>query len=407
MFLSGEFHDQRSLVSYSPWGHKGSDRAEQAGQCLEEQVRPLTASTLWGLGPRTSSLNTPRSLWENSRPHLGPSDSESMPYQVIHVYLKEREALTWVTLPFTWQVERPRTGGHSLAQVKGVQSDSPCVNGLPPGPGPYPWAMVLHLVFYFPNWGSCFPVTQKWAGKGRGQRRWGRRGDGKKVCLPSFLCSAQESHWKGEEGNLEPWVARRGASPEAWPLVLSTESRISETQASGSLPALYTASSGLTQITSRWAGTWDTLLQSTHLDKRLLKRQNTEKLEGTKNITACMRSRGKFMDKIQKDQKSNCYFWRARSKNKVWEAKLECRAGYCACPLHSAPPKGWANHLSHQPDPWTHPLPSPHIKNQLAHPAQGAGKGTCYFFSIPPVSAGATIKLCLNFLSGLWSISID
>jgi len=39
-----------------------------------------------------------------------------------------------------------------------------------------------------------------------------------------------------------------------------------------------------------------------HLDKRLLKQQNTEKLEGTKNITACMRHRGKFMDKIQKDQ---------------------------------------------------------------------------------------------------------
>lgn len=32
----------------------------------------------------------------------------------------------------------------------------------------------------------------------------GGGGDGKKVCLPSFLCSAQESHWKGEEGNLEP-----------------------------------------------------------------------------------------------------------------------------------------------------------------------------------------------------------
>ena len=46
------------------------------------------------------------------------------------------------------------------------------------------------------------------------------------------------------------------------------------------------------------------MLQSMHLDKCLLKQQNTEKLEGTKNITACMLSRGKFMDKIQKKHKN-------------------------------------------------------------------------------------------------------
>ena len=28
-FLPGEFHGQRSLVHYSPWGHKESDRTEQ------------------------------------------------------------------------------------------------------------------------------------------------------------------------------------------------------------------------------------------------------------------------------------------------------------------------------------------------------------------------------------------
>ena len=27
--LYGEFHGQRSLVGYSPWGHKGSDTTEQ------------------------------------------------------------------------------------------------------------------------------------------------------------------------------------------------------------------------------------------------------------------------------------------------------------------------------------------------------------------------------------------
>ena len=28
VFLSGEFHGQRSLVHYSPWGHKESDMTE-------------------------------------------------------------------------------------------------------------------------------------------------------------------------------------------------------------------------------------------------------------------------------------------------------------------------------------------------------------------------------------------
>ena len=28
VFLPGEFHEQRSLVGYSPWGHKESDTTE-------------------------------------------------------------------------------------------------------------------------------------------------------------------------------------------------------------------------------------------------------------------------------------------------------------------------------------------------------------------------------------------
>ena len=29
VFLPGEAHEQRSLVGYGPWGHKGSDTTEQ------------------------------------------------------------------------------------------------------------------------------------------------------------------------------------------------------------------------------------------------------------------------------------------------------------------------------------------------------------------------------------------
>ena len=34
VFLPGESHGQRSLVGYSPWGHKESDTTEQLTLCL-------------------------------------------------------------------------------------------------------------------------------------------------------------------------------------------------------------------------------------------------------------------------------------------------------------------------------------------------------------------------------------
>ena len=34
IFLPGEFHGQRSLVGYSPWGHKESDMTEQLTHTL-------------------------------------------------------------------------------------------------------------------------------------------------------------------------------------------------------------------------------------------------------------------------------------------------------------------------------------------------------------------------------------
>ena len=33
-FLPGEFHRQRSLASYSPWGYKESDMTEQLTHCI-------------------------------------------------------------------------------------------------------------------------------------------------------------------------------------------------------------------------------------------------------------------------------------------------------------------------------------------------------------------------------------
>ena len=36
VFLPGKFHEQKSLVGYSPWGHKESDTREQQGAHAHE-----------------------------------------------------------------------------------------------------------------------------------------------------------------------------------------------------------------------------------------------------------------------------------------------------------------------------------------------------------------------------------
>ena len=48
IFLPGKFHGQRSLVGYSPRGHKDSDMAEQVSkfQLLADQVDPFGTSFL-------------------------------------------------------------------------------------------------------------------------------------------------------------------------------------------------------------------------------------------------------------------------------------------------------------------------------------------------------------------------
>ena len=40
VFLPGEFHGQRSLTGYSPWGHKQSDTTEQPPLTMARESRP-------------------------------------------------------------------------------------------------------------------------------------------------------------------------------------------------------------------------------------------------------------------------------------------------------------------------------------------------------------------------------
>ena len=137
----------------------------------------------------------------------------------------------------------------------------------------------------------------------------------------------------------------------------------------------------------------------------ILEQQNTKKLWGTKN--RCVHAQlGQIMDnKIQKDQKPNCHFWRARGKNRVSGAK----AGYfftTPCPLHTTP-KGGAKHLSHSscPIPGYTPTLTPY--KEPAHPTSESKQGKLLLVFASAAAAGAPVKPCLHFLSGLLSISID
>lgn len=79
--------------------------------------------------------------------------------------------------------------------------------------------------------------------------------------------------------------------------------------------------------------------------------------------------------------------------------------GTKTCPLPSTPPEKWANHLSHRSNSTSGHTP---YKEQACHPfRERMNKGTSYLFSCLSAIAGAPMKLCLNFLSGFVSVSID
>ena len=66
-----------------------------------------------------------------------------------------------------------------------------------------------------------------------------------------------------------------------------------------------------------------------------------------------------------------------------------------------------ATHLSHPSDPTPGPTPTLTPYEEPALPALGSEQGDLLLVSLPPATAGAPVKPCLNFLSGLSSISID
>ena len=78
--------------------------------------------------------------------------------------------------------------------------------------------------------------------------------------------------------------------------------------------------------------------------------------------------------------------------------ELGAKAGHCACPLHSTPPKGWADHLSHTsgPTPGHTPTLTPYKKP--ARPPSGSKQGNLLLVLAPPCCSRGPNKALPEFL---------
>ena len=74
--------------------------------------------------------------------------------------------------------------------------------------------------------------------------------------------------------------------------------------------------------------------------------------------------------------------------------------------LHSTPPKGWANHVSHPSSLTPGYTPTLTPFKEPTHSASGSKQGNLLLVFGPHAAAGDPIKPCLNFLPGFQSISI-
>ena len=116
--------------------------------------------------------------------------------------------------------------------------------------------------------------------------------------------------------------------------------------------------------------------------------------------TPCRCSQGKFWTKRYKEIKNkqpNCQFRRA------WGAGLGADAWFCACPLHTQPPKKWASHVSH-PSSQTLDTPTLTPYKEAAWSTSSASEEAREPVTrshSPSPAAGPSIKPCLNFVSDL------
>ena len=160
----------------------------------------------------------------------------------------------------------------------------------------------------------------------------------------------------------------------------------------------------------RQAGTWDPLLQCLRLDTPLLLSQKIKRNYKGLKITVHVCSWGKLWTIIYKRPTPtprplplpNYHFWRAGSKSRV--PRLS--------PAHTTT-KGVGKPVQPPSPAWfLDSAPTLTSCKAPASPSQRAKLGNVLLVSAPPrhpptsAVARASVKPCLNFLSGLWSVAI-
>ena len=110
-FLPGESHGWRSLVGYSPWGHKESDTTER-----RNHHRPLNSKTPWEQVLKLFCWTQPRDSSSSSCPTLAPQEGESLRENPVYGLSIKVEysghlmrKLTYWKRPWCW--ERSKAGG--------------------------------------------------------------------------------------------------------------------------------------------------------------------------------------------------------------------------------------------------------------------------------------------------------
>ena len=157
--------------------------------------------------------------------------------------------------------------------------------------------------------------------------------------------------------------------------------------------------------------TWDAglVLQCLLLDTPLLEQQNAKKLCETKNncawatrtnsgqMTETKNQQPLLMGTEQKQGAAHALCTRHHRGSGGLPAHLQ--PATCTRPLHTAPPRGGRT---------TCPPPPGRLHTSSLSP-EGASLpcSTCYQPLPSTAAAGAPVKPCLNFLAGIWSISIE
>ena len=106
VFLPGKFHGERSLVGYSPWGHKELDTTECAYARMHAHTHTHTHTQTQGI---TCKIKGSENQVAQSYPTVCDPLDCSLPGSSLHGIFQAR-VLEWVVLPFPFQGIVPTQG---------------------------------------------------------------------------------------------------------------------------------------------------------------------------------------------------------------------------------------------------------------------------------------------------------